>query len=288
MKCLWRQKSILIAIILLVVCSRIGASDPVRFEQSYLFNTGEITNYFEQLKSEQTIGRQLAQAGSESSTFDIEGESSRDQAIAKKKNPHKAFLYSLIIPGTGQLYTGSKIKALLFFSVEAVSWYGYATYQSNGDDKTALFEAYADERWSRERYAGFLITVPPEYHFTHELPETNTQQYYEMIGKYDQFVYGWDDTTPQPAHFDNLPVAYSEHRLHYEDMRHEANQEYSKSTRMIMAAMLNHLASAFEAALAAKRHNNRVKSLADRLSFKARLARMDHERVPILTISYKF
>jgi len=31
--------------------------------------------------------------------------------------------------------------------------------------------------------------------FTHNLPETKTQQYYEMIGKYHQFACGWNDFT---------------------------------------------------------------------------------------------
>ncbi len=76
--------------------------------------------------------------------------------------------------------------------------------------KTDLSECYefADAHWSKDEYTQWLIDslgitsdtmryfdpVKQEWtYLTHHLPDTKTQQYYEMIGEYDQFRWGWDD-----------------------------------------------------------------------------------------------
>ncbi len=38
-----------------------------------------------------------------------------------------------------------------------------------------------------------VLTDKNDTWVTHSLPSTKTQQYYEMVGKYLQFVYGWKD-----------------------------------------------------------------------------------------------
>lgn len=284
------HKLVLLSIMILLAATALAETQtpPPKFSQSrFIEENSDITRHFEKVKNENMINHQINNSGSDKSTFEIGVDESNPPEVAGEKSVQQAFFMSIIIPGSGQLYTGSKIKALLFVGIEALSWYGYANYQDNGDDKTVEFEAFANQHWSRDYYGEFLETVPPDHHFTHTLPGTNTQQYFEMIGKYDQFVYGWDDATPLPRTYANLPFASSERRLVYEDMRHAANKEYSKSTNMIILAMVNHLVSGVEAAFAARRHNNRLESLADRLSFKARLVSLDNERVPFLTVSYK-
>lgn len=262
-----------------------GAPKSTIFMQN---NSAAVSSYFTRLKGENLIFRQIQNNTDPSSSFDIRDSGAAKEVDTDKKNVRKAFLYSFVVPGAGQMYTGSKIKAVLFLGVEALGWTGYFTYQGRGDDKTGIFEDYANTYWSRQQYAAFLDSVPPEYHFTHELPATNTQQYYEMIGKYDQFVYGWDDTEPQPPDYENIGIAYSAHRLHYEDMRHDANKQYDRATKSLILVMFNHLVSGFEAALSAKRHNDRVAMPAGGISIEAQMARIDYEQIPMLTMTYTF
>jgi hypothetical protein len=223
----------------------------------------------------------------------------------KVKNVKKAFLYSLIVPGAGQAYNGSKIKAVLFLAAEAASWTGYLSNQSLGDKKTDGFNLFADTYWSQTRYEDFLYInwdvrdddsvfndqgdPSSGYYFTHHLPETKTQQYYEMIGKYDQFVVGWADVDTSIFHD---PVA-AEHttspmRLHYMDMRHEANVAYNRATASLIVMMVNHVASAFEAALSAKRHNDRLADDGGGLSFRAVKAQSGREQFPMVAMRYRF
>jgi hypothetical protein len=262
-----------------------GAPKSAIFTQN---NNTAVSSYFTRLKGDNLIFRQIQKNTDKASSFDIRDSGTPEEVDTDKKNVRKAFLYSFVIPGAGQIYTGSKIKAVLFLGVEALGWTGYFTYQGRGDDKTGLFENYANTYWSRQRYAGFLETVPPEHHFTHKLPATNTQQYYEMIGKYDQFVYGWDDTEPQPPPYGDVANAYSAHRLHYEDMRHDANNQYDRATKSLILVMFNHLVSGFEAALAAKKHNDRADMFAGGISIEAQMPRIDYEQIPMLTMTYTF
>ena len=53
------------------------------------------------------------------------------------KSPSKAFLLSLALPGLGQYYSGSKIKAAAFVGVEAFAWLMRGKWNSEGTDLTA-------------------------------------------------------------------------------------------------------------------------------------------------------
>ena len=63
-----------------------------------------------------------------------------------KKNIGKAALFSLIIPGAGELYSGQWIRAIPFFALEVASWAVFATYHAKGNTKTDAFQKYAGWR----------------------------------------------------------------------------------------------------------------------------------------------
>jgi hypothetical protein len=151
-----------------------------------------------------------------------------------KKNIGKGALFSLVIPGAGQLYSGSWVRAIPWFVVEVGSWAYFATYHKRGQDKTSEFEAYAGPRdaanhfyyraymyheWqvaadpvlapngnsTNLSYSEWLQQTGPDgwelrqaslpAPFTHDILTNDNQQYFEMIGKYlMQFGWGWQDT----------------------------------------------------------------------------------------------
>ena len=69
---------------------------------------------------------------------------------------------------------------------------------------------FADQHWIESKYVEWYQTWenwydfpdyaldPLENHLTHILPNTKNDDYYEVIGLYDQFVYGWDDVHGDP------------------------------------------------------------------------------------------
>jgi hypothetical protein len=76
-----------------------------------------------------------------------------------------------------------------------------------GVDKSECYD-FADSHWSRDEYTQWLIDslgitadtmryfdpVRQEWRYLeYQLPNKRNDQYYEMIGEYDQFRWGWED-----------------------------------------------------------------------------------------------
>jgi hypothetical protein len=117
---------------------------------------------------------------------------------------------------------------------------------------------------------------------THQLPDSKTQQYYEMIGKYDQFRGGWDD------YWLDTTIYNTPHREYYNTMRGKANDLLDKAKSFIVFSMVNHIVSAFDAALAAGRHN-RSQSGDNWLSLKTEMKYYSAtEKIPVVQLSCKF
>ncbi len=229
------------------------------------------------------------------------------------KSPIRGFLYSLAVPGLGQYYYGGKIKPLVFLSAEIASWALYFRWHGDGDDLTQDFEHFNQEHWKRTDYETYLLWVYGETddskidepEISHQLPETRTQQYYEMTGKYDQFAWGWDDAildgndlndydsaSPPPPIDRAANAPYSERRFEYEQMRDDANRRYDRATRMVFVSLTNHLISAFEAFFAIKSRNNKIEKTrwaGGRVRVRARLKSYHSQwDTPFMTVAYKF
>jgi hypothetical protein len=211
------------------------------------------------------------------------------------RSPNRAFLYSMMVPGAGQFYNDSKIKAGLFLGIEIASWTDWLVNHNQGQKKTTAYNNFADQYWSATEYTNWLIETygvtsdTAEFvnekgertRFTHHLPTTKTQQYYEMIGKYDQFRYGWDDTDYRLGK-DTSPL-----RRVYLNDRATANDYFTKAKLGAIVAIANHLLSAFDAALSAKRYNKKQDTFSE-FTIRARMVRYEGQQMPKLTLTYKF
>lgn len=175
-----------------------------------------------------------------------------------------AAVASAVVPGAGQAYAGSYWKTLGFVSVEAASWFFYVRWDKDGDDIKRDFRQFADTHWREDEYWAWIAQESghsstdmnalrqwEREHFSHSLHEQKDQQYYEMIGKYDQFNIGWDDTnTPRGRN--------SARRDYYETLRDKSNKAYKKAATCEMIALANHCLSALDAAWTVSRHNRRA------------------------------
>jgi len=187
------------------------------------------------------------------------------------KSPLKAFCFSLIVPGAGQFYNESKIKAGSFLAADVALISGYLLYHNKGTNQESDYKAYADIHYLASVFRDWWATKDSSYQnkFSHRLyfdeqgAPIKTHEYYENIGKYDQFQVGWDDigtNIEPPAPGQTGGTAYiSPHRGAYLEMRKKANDYFAKATTLGMIAMGNHLVSAFEAAIGAKKYNRGTK-----------------------------
>jgi hypothetical protein len=219
-------------------------------------------------------------------------------APAIKKSPGKALILSAMLPGMGEIYAGSKIKAVLFLAIEVGAWAGTATYLADGKDLERQFEAYADDHWVKDDYWFWLrnidsgnewfnflaelgITPDPNEQYTpelynqyedslgltHNLPLEKDQQYYEMIGKYMvQFGAGWDDADiAQYEQSDESLIWYwpggtTRHSEYYMDTRGKSNDALDKSALFIQLVMLNHVFSALDAGFTVRLKNRKIET----------------------------
>ena len=73
-------------------------------------------------------------------------------SVAENLNPGTALLLSAILPGAGELYAGSKLKAGIFFAVEVAAWTGVILFYNKGKDKEDEFMEFADANFNEDLY----------------------------------------------------------------------------------------------------------------------------------------
>lgn len=216
--------------------------------------------------------------------------------LPQKKNPIVGGLLSLAVPGAGEAYAGAYAKAAIFFAAEVAGITWGILYDNKGDRRTNEFQDYANAHWSVVKYAEFLNTYAAKYRtnkdaakidlnaprdvmwaqinayesdgwslgFSHKLPRYGEQQYYELIGKYDQFKYGWDTYPVQANGMPADDIAYDQdipqQLLDYAANRGTANDFYSASRLAFSLVVVNHLLSAADAYLTAHHYNTQISS----------------------------
>jgi hypothetical protein len=203
----------------------------------------------------------------------------------KGKSIKRAFVYSLILPGAGEFYAGSKIKAGIFFGLDVALWSLYFNYHGKGKDKEKDYIVFADSSWDEEEYRIWWETLPDttRTRYSHSLPDEHDQQYYEMIGKYKQFAFAWRDFDKNTAGQDSMTPK----RDHYLGMRAQSNRLLNKAKYSVMFSLANHVLSSFDAAVAVKKYNKKGERFSQ-LEFKLRLTERDDQIVPKLSMSMRF
>ncbi len=283
-------------IVALVFCLSLGTLASPQIVSAAEFKSLEIDLALHQLRygSQDRIAA-LQDGGEGLDDFNDGASFSEDRGSGSKsgrKSPFKAGLLSLIIPGLGQVYNGSHIgKAALFAGAEVTFLLSAKKFDNDANEIVGNFENFARANWNEEDYFRYLESVYGDTtdanddlggNHGHHLPSTETQQYFEMIGKYDQFSYGWarsedfgpNDTLPwdtagsvsqyEYAFGDRYP---SPKRLAYNEMRANANNTFGDRDQMVIFAIVNHLVSSIDAVISANRHNKTLKGSSGGLSF---------------------
>lgn len=200
-----------------------------------------------------------------------------DQGITTSK---KRFFQSVLIPGWGQLSNKSYIMSGAFLGIEALAIFMAIDYNKQGTDRETEYRAYADTHYIPDTYLSWLAAYKPVYFYNNRLDSLPTkfthdwetegfksQQYYEMIGKYDQFYVGWDDgisTKTSTRYNVGDAITYGDHdyssqnALTYMEMRYQSNQKHDKAKTFIALVAINHLASGIEAAWKAHRLDKKL------------------------------
>jgi len=239
--------------------------------------------------------------------------------VLKKRPPILAAGLSVIIPGAGQFYNDDYWKSAIFVAVEVAAIITAISYNTKGNDQTVKFEAFANSEngWDVDKYAHWSVDnasrINPQIlegdpilnifdsngnviwsklnsletkigsWYSHQLAPYDDQQYYEMIGKYQQFNPGWADFNYSDAYTYGDPLTKTFDW--YADERGKANSYYDVSNLAVKILVANHIISAVEAAFSANRHN---RSLNAEVKMKSNLVGYNQVFYPELSLSYRF
>ncbi|EQB64206.1 MAG: hypothetical protein RBG1_1C00001G1785 [candidate division Zixibacteria bacterium RBG-1] len=165
----------------------------------------------------------------------------------KKKSPTTAFLLSLALPGTGQLYSGDKTKAKVFLGAEVVWWGSFWLFRTLGD-------------WKEEDYKNFAAAHAGVN------PDGKSEDFYSNLSFYDsrdeynQFTRLFNGPS-QPVYpeddFWNWEWENSGARFQYRDLRNQSKTYYRRALYSVGAAILSRIVSGLDAAKTAKKYNQK-------------------------------
>jgi len=94
----------------------------------------------------------------------------------KYKYPGRAMLLSGLIPGLGELYSGSPVKAFTFAGIEAGAWYFWNKQQDKMLIQEEAYKRFADEHWDFERWVKNYYNY---YNLQNEF--LNTFEFYKLF-----------------------------------------------------------------------------------------------------------
>ena len=176
------------------------------------------------------------------------------------KSPTKAFLYSALVPGSGQLYIGAK-RGYLQIAAEVGLVVAYFITRSSAQN---LREDYREQVRDNVVFEGptKIQDWDPIEDFEHATQYENWNHRYDSeptrarTGKW-YWKRDGDAFKDRPA--DEVPA--SEARLEAFETRMDANDKFQLAKTFLGIAILNHVVSAVDARIAAKNYNKKHRSL---------------------------
>ncbi len=193
---------------------------------------------------------------------------SEEEYSGKGAGAGLTMLASLVLPGSGEAIMGYK-RGYLMMAVDIFAWTQVSKYHNSGEDLRDEYYAYADAHYTNERLvegynpastdleragegALYFPGIDPvtDVSELENLPlyvskEDDFREYYENLGKWDQFIFGWDDyTRASIAHpeYDYEPTNtisdlrqpwVSKNRETYRAMRVESNDAFKTRDRWL-------------------------------------------------------
>ncbi len=257
---------------------------------------------------------------------DLELDNSVIKVNYQKKSARLAVTMSAMFPGAGSIYANpSRWVGYIFPIIEGALIYGYMSYRKEGSDQENDYEKYVNgeiitltdpvsgnviyegTRYNREfqeQVQRFVSDVNVGDIYDHDpnnpqnsffrLDDKNTQHFYEDVGKYNKYLYGWVDWYQRYAYNgegelsdgyvdpiidwstdaedidhkilgydptnDNYPDDPSNGlstpmRAEYIQMRRDAQKVYDQANYFLYGMLANRLVSAIDAGLVVKKHN---------------------------------
>lgn len=175
--------------------------------------------------------------------------------FAPRKSPNEAFLYSLAIPGMGQLYTGAK-HGYIYTAAEVGLLVTYFVLRNSAMNTRDEYREVVRQNIIFEGPGNFEAWDPIE-DFEHATQYENWNHVYDSeqtrtrTGKWY-----WKDLDPSLKNERDSTIEFdSKYRLDAFDLRQKANDRFQSARTILGLVILNHVFSAVEARITTKRWN---------------------------------
>jgi len=183
-----------------------------------------------------------------------------------------AIVASAILPGMGELYCytasrdrGTLARVPVFVALDGLLWYGYFHNHAKGKDIKQDYMDYADAHWDLNRFLknhpccnqgvgdscdswqDFNAGCQGEINYFYYTPrELDTEEYYENIGKYNAFVFGWDDANEWDYNNPDQFMTYqywTAHRTYYWSLRKDSDKYLLRADEYLMGLVVDRVVS---------------------------------------------
>ena len=175
-----------------------------------------------------------------------------------KKSPALAAIYSLLLPGMGELYAGGFSSGKYFLMAEGALWLTYGAFTVVGNSQQEDSRTYAVSR------AGIDPAGKDDQFYVDIGNFLTTEEYNDkqLRDRQPELLYSrakgegwtWDSDATRQA---------------YKDERLSSEHTYNNRKFIVAAIVVNHIASAINAARAAASHNSALDKALGELSFDA-------------------
>jgi hypothetical protein len=203
----------------------------------------------------------------------------QDTHAPGKKSVGLAALYSLLIPGAGELYTGAFGSSGKYFTAaEGVLWLTYAAFDVYGNSIRNDSRAFA------VAHAGADVSDKNDQFFVDLGNFMNTAAYNDKKLRDREADKLYDPAAGYAWQWDN-----DASRSTFRDRRVASDNMYNNRKFVVLAVLVNHVASAINAARAAIAHNKEVDNSLGDLQFGARvLGGLEQPHGIMLTVAKGF
>ncbi|MBI5473620.1 MAG: hypothetical protein HY961_14870 [Ignavibacteriae bacterium] len=179
------------------------------------------------------------------------------QDVVKRKSPALAALYSLLVPGLGEYYADGFGSGRFFLIAEGAFWLTYATFDIYGAEQRGDSRAFATT------HAGIVAAGKDDQFFVDIGNFANTQEFndkrlrernLERVYNDPAYRWSWDSEAS---------------RLQFKDVRNSGENALNNRKFVVSAIIINHIASAINAARCAISYNKNIEQQSGALQFKA-------------------
>lgn len=148
-----------------------------------------------------------------------------------------------------------------------------------------------------QQFFANLHNLESEYGYSHSLPSSKTNDYYEEIFKYpEQYGQGWEGTDPGRAGTGSGALDWTSgygaldlppHVATYRGIRNDSNSYYETASTMLGLVVVNHVLSAFDAMLVVRRKNTEIDQKVE-LGFRLEPRLINQQLIQTASLQVKF